>query len=92
MIHFFDLLVGLIAAFLAWGIYHWTGQPIWSLLFLLFITALVLWIMPQWRTKGRTKGRPKSETQDRGPEQTALPAKEPQTALDNIKDDDAERK
>ncbi|MCH9675199.1 MAG: hypothetical protein K0U93_27405 [Gammaproteobacteria bacterium] len=47
--HVFDLIIGAIAAFIGWGIYHWTDQPVWSLLFFVITAAVMIWLVPRWR-------------------------------------------
>ena len=46
--HVVDLVVGIIAALIAWAIFAATGQAIWSLLLLLVVVAAMVW----YRTRG----------------------------------------
>ena len=46
--HVIDLVVGGVAAALAWALYLKTDQAIWSLLLLLAAVAGMIW----WRTRG----------------------------------------
>jgi len=42
--HVIDLVVGIVAAIIAWALFTTTGQAIWSLLLLLAVVAMMVWL------------------------------------------------
>jgi uncharacterized membrane protein YeaQ/YmgE (transglycosylase-associated protein family) len=42
--HVIDLVVGIVAAIIAWALFTTTGQAIWSLLLLLAVVATMVWL------------------------------------------------
>jgi membrane protein implicated in regulation of membrane protease activity len=47
--HVIDLVVGIVAAIIAWALFTTTGQAIWSLLLLLAVVAMMVWLRTRER-------------------------------------------
>ena len=49
--HVIDLVVGIVAAIIAWALFTTTGQAIWSLLLLLAVVAMMVWLRTREHAK-----------------------------------------